>query len=342
MNIKNTLKGITIAGTLAISNSAQPKELKDQTLFFKANIENIINCEPKNKNNSRYQNPIQKIVDKENKKCDSIKKASDNLKNVLAKEGIEVDEEEPPYIHTNVSILDLKKIIKKDEKFNQVQKNFDKIPLGEYLDKNGLSISTKLILQDILFKSGIDYQTLSKEERKIIENNLITFLKYVTYIESFGGKYVENNQGSTAKGPFQILDGYKNSRRLSNYSGDNYTTFELYLRRYIKYSNNSISPYTKASGEPDWVQKALNSKGKISPNDLTQEQSINLFLVGTFLGENDKNAKLLSKAIVLGDKKAVEKLYNKHHTNPDAGTKRLMKVAMDKHGKDISGIKNIF
>ena len=104
--------------------------------------------------------------------------------------------------------------------------------------------------------------------------------------------------------------------RIPAYQGTNkFTTYEVLLRTYMKYANNSNIPDPKDSGHPDFI----------SPNELNQEQSINLFLVGTFLGDDKTNAELLMKVVILGDTNAVETLYRKHHTNPDAQTELMIK-----------------
>ena len=152
-------------------------------------------------------------------------------------------------------------------------------------------------------------------------------MKYVLHIESSDGQYV-NNKTSTATWPFQILDGRnkKTGARIPAYQGTNkFTTYEVLLRTYMKYANNSNIPDPKDSGHPDFITQAYNSNGKISPNELNQEQSINLFLVGTFLGDDKANAELLMKVVILGDTNAVETLYRKHHTNPDAQTELMIK-----------------
>lgn len=118
----------------------------------------------------------------------------------------------------------------------------------------------------------------------------------------------------------------KTGARIPAYQGTNkFTTYEVLLRTYMKYANNSNIPDPKDSGHPVFITQAYNSNGKISPNELNQEQSINLFLVGTFLGDDKANAELLMKVVILGDTNAVETLYRKHHTNPDAQTELMIK-----------------
>lgn len=131
------------------------------------------------------------------------------------------------------------------------------------------------------------------------------------------------------------MDGHdkKTGARIAAYRGANhFTTYEVYQRTYMKYANNSKMPDPKAGGHPDFITQAYNSKGKISPNELNQEQNINLFLVGTFLGDDKTNAELLMKVVILGDTNAVETLYRKHHTNPDSATEMMIKKTNLKFG----------
>lgn len=231
-------------------------------------------------------------------------------------------------------------------KMNAIDKDFirtpheQRAPISAYLDQRGLPESSKIILSDIFAKAQIDYSKFSSSQKRVIEQNVIYFMKYVLHIESSDGQYV-NNKNSTATWPFQILDGHdkKTGARVAAYRGTNhFTTYEVYQRTYMKYANNSKMPDPKAGGHPDFITQAYNSNGKISPNELNQEQNINLFLVGTFLGDDKTNAELLMKVALLGDTNAVETLYRKHHTNPDPSTEAMIKKTNLKFGNHFQKV----
>lgn len=253
------------------------------------------------------------------------------LRNILKKYDREnqiifIDETAWNSPHFHVTVLNTKKTLNlKFPKYNKIQQNFDKNQtVSEYLDvkkiDNWLDFTTKVILQDIFTKAQIDYMKFDIEQRKNIQENLINFIKYVVYIESSGWQYVENNV-SSAKWPFQILDWYKNWTKVS---WEWFSTFESWLRTYIKYVNNVKFPTNNLSSTPDFVEKSMNSEWKISPLDLTQEQSINLFLVWQFLWDDKEKAEKLMKIILLWNTEEARKFYfEDHHTNPDENTKIL-------------------
>ena len=95
----------------------------------------------------------------------------------------------------------------------------------------------------------------------------------------------------------------------------------------MKYANNSKMPDPKAGGHTDFITQAYNNKG-----------NINLFLVGTFLGDDKTNAELLMKVALLGDTNAVETLYRKHHTNPDPSTEAMIKKTNLKFGNHFQKV----
>lgn len=231
---------------------------------------------------------------------------------------------------------------KKFENYSHIQENFEKIKISEYLKikkiDNWLDFSTKVILQDIFYKAQIDYMKFSTEQRIKIQENLINFINFIVYIESSWWEYLENYKGSTAKWPFQVLDWYKNWVRDKKYLWENnFSSFEVWLRTYMKYANNSIYPSENAAWNPEWVSKAYISKWKISPNDLTHEQNINAFLVWTFLGDNNENSDSLMKVLLNWNFGSAKELYEKHHTNPDEATQNKIeeaeKIFKDKFSK---------
>lgn len=248
------------------------------------------------------------------------------LKNILLDYDIKwiwilIEEKKPPHFHFSVLNLNNNiKIIHDD--FDKLQ-DFDKnISITDYLDKNWLNTSTKIILEDIFKKSQIDYQKFSEKQKEEIIHNFSVFIKYIVAIESSWWNYLNNNK-SSAKWPFQVLDWYINWKKHPNYK-ENFTTFETWLRNYIKYANNTDLPEKNDDLHPEWVEKTLKSKWKIWPNDLNQEQSINLFLVWTFLWDNKEKAEKFVKVLLNWDKEAMEELYKSHHSNPDIETKILM------------------
>lgn len=272
------------------------------------------------------------------------------LKNILlemdaAGRGILIEEKNPEHFHWSVTTVH-QTLHKKYPNYDKIPENVDQTAtLGEYLDTkkidNGFDYSTKIILQDIFSKAQIDYMKFSAHERRIIQQNLETVLRYIADIESSGGTYVSHKE-SSAVGPFQFLVGYRDGKRLEKYQTkdgtENFSTFETFLRTYIKYANGVKIPQVDMPMHPQWVSDALNSKGKIGPNELTFEQNINLLLVGTFLGDDKKKAENLMKVIVLGDYDAMEALYAEHHSNPDEKTQKLMRAANQKFSGKLTPV----
>lgn len=230
-----------------------------------------------------------------------------------------------PHYHAGVTKVSQTMNIK-FENYSKIQKKFDKnISTSEYLNTkkidNWLDLTTKIILQDIFAKAQIDYMSFSVEQRVKFQENLITFIKYITFIESSGWKYKDSKK-STAKWPFQIINYYEDWVRIYwNPKKWGFSTFETWWRTYTKYVNNVEIPEKWLSQTPEFVEKILDYDGKISPNDLTQEQNINLFLVWQFLQDWNKNAESLMKIILLWDTDELRKFYfAEHHTNPDKDT----------------------
>ncbi len=88
-------------------------------------------------------------------------------------------------------------------KMNAIDKDFirtpheQRAPISAYLDQRGLPESSKIILSDIFSKAQIDYSKFSPSQKRVIEQNVKYFMKYVLHIESSDGQYV-NNKNSTA------------------------------------------------------------------------------------------------------------------------------------------------
>lgn len=233
-------------------------------------------------------------------------------------------EDNPPHYH--LSITSVNDIFRK----NDISKDFlekennQKETISNYLERNWLNLSTKVIIHDIFNKSQIDFSKFSEKEKEKIFKNTKTMLNYITFIESSWWNFLEN-EVSSAKWPFQILHWYKNWERMENYKWqNNFSTFEVWLRKYIKYSNSVEIPEKNLPLTPSFVEKAFNSDWKIWPNELNQLQNINLFLVWSFLWDLEENAESFVKATFLWDFEELEKIYKKHHSNPDEATKKRM------------------
>lgn len=242
--------------------------------------------------------------------------------------------------HFHISILWVNWNINTLFNYNKIRW-WKRIKISEYLDNKSIDITTKIIIQDIFTKAQIDFSKLSERQKEQIYENTINLIKYIVHIESSWWEFLENDI-SSAKWPFQIIDWYKNWVRHKNFQWKwNFTTFEVWLRNYIKYTNDTISPIKSLRLQPDWVEKALDSKWKISPNQLTEEQNINLFLVWTFLWDKKEKAEDFIKIIILWDKSTLEKVYINHHTNPDEQTKNLMNKSMELYWEKIINILNL-
>ena len=140
-----------------------------------------------------------------------------------------------------------------------------------------------------------EYIQSNKED---IIKNIWKIMEYVLGIESrWWEKYIKNTdlrwweEGSTAKGPYQMIDWYKLGVLNSYYELTQeekrtekrtwkkiikYTNFQTSLRYVKKFYNKQNKPV------PEYVNIALNNPGVISPLDLTFEQSTELFLAYLF------------------------------------------------------------
>lgn len=221
--------------------------------------------------------------------------------------------------------------------YNQTDKE---LTTSDYLDKNWLSIQSITIVKDLFFDNWLDFDKLTWDQKEIAYSNLINLIKYITYIETWSVSSFQNNDSwSTAKWPFQVLDWYKNWKRLGLYQGKA-TTFELRLRLFQEYTWWNPKQKTFWEFTPHWLQEILRNPGKHSPNALTHRQSIDLFLIWSFYWEKNKNRRnLLIKVLLNWDFSAAEKIYEKHHTAPDLATRNLMEKAKNIFAKYFKKVK---
>lgn len=224
--------------------------------------------------------------------------------------------------------------------YNKINNDNDKvITTSEFLELHGFSKQTEIIISDLFWEENMDFSKLTRKQKIMIFLNLENLIKYITYIESEWGKFVNNISGSSAKWPFQIIDWHINWKKRTMYVQWKYTTFEIWLRRAQQYFWWNLETNIISENTPEWIKKAILEKN-ILPNDLTHNQTIDLFLIWSFYGSsNKKNRADLVKVLIEWDFKAAERIYSRHHSNPDSATLALMKRTKKIFEKDFQNLK---
>ncbi len=176
--------------------------------------------------------------------------------------------------------------------------------------------------------------------------------------ESDGWKYIENAK-SSAKWPLQTIHWFKGFRAATDneckrvfYREDIYITneagkqeikhkkkeptFELFLKSAMAY-------YEKRNKEiPSWIQEAYDYSPFISPLTLAHEETLNLFLLWNFSGNNEDYFKDM---VLKGDESRVAEFYTKiHHGNPTEKLLVLVAAEVEKlkwEFQDVATLNNL-
>lgn len=260
------------------------------------------------------------------------------------------------YSHFWENIKNWEEVIIGDEQTEQVQK---KQSITEYLDEKWLPESTKKIIETIFmdFYGTSYFSNFSEEEKNKIYSNFSILIKYIVAIESYGWKYVVNSKWSSAKAPFQYLDGFiewkptqipkkdKDGKKLLDEKGneilmnaysreeERYSPFDTGLRRNMLYYASKDQDY---QGDyynyekykdhfPEYIKNGWEKQPNFSPLDFTQEESINFWLLDSFINGNTKNKSFFIKILISWDISAVKDFYSIiHHTKPTKNTQANM------------------
>ena len=236
----------------------------------------------------------------------------------------------------------------------------EKQSVTEYLDEFWLPESTKKIIETILeeFYDINYFERLTLEEKNKLFHNFIILTKYVVAIESSGWKYVVNSQWSSAKWPFQYLDGFidwkatqipkkdENKKILLDENGkeilmnaysreeEKYSPFDTGLRRNMmyyasmspEYSDDYYNYDTYKHLFPEYIKNGWEKQPNFSPLDFTQEESINFWLIDSFINGNKENKTYFIKILFSWDIQAAKDFYSIiHHTKTTPATKIAMK-----------------
>lgn len=198
--------------------------------------------------------------------------------------------------------------------------------LSEFIENEWIPVSTQRVLYKLLREKG-NFHNLHQDDWEKVLSNFKNLVHFIVAVESFWGQYIENNEWSSGKWPFQYLDGFKNGE-VTLVSGQpafsrenqNFSPFDTALRRSMRYYSWGASDYYnygKYSDQiPAWIIEAYENQPNISPLDLSHEESLNLWVIDIFSRES--SYEYLAEILIYGNAESMKELYNRiHHTQPN-------------------------
>lgn len=210
---------------------------------------------------------------------------------------------------------------------------------GKKINIKDFSNNDKEVFSKFLKNEGDNNIEFTKE---FISKNMLTFIKninnyliFLLNIESSWGKLYLENTDSSAKSLFQIIDGWKNWEKHSDYNRKKwlYTPFETMLRRADKYYNDWKFENFKSEKTPQYIKDAWNNDWKLDLWEdtwISVDKLINLLMMDILMRnwKDDSEAKTYFMWMILWWEDSRDKLYSKiHHTNVDKKTEEVMKQA---------------
>ena len=165
-----------------------------------------------------------------------------------------------------------------------------------------------------------------ESNKKRFTKNITNFLITLMNIESYGWKNVENEK-SSAKGPLQWIDGWKNWKKHSSFNRNKWKTspFETALRRASMFYTWDKYPEFESKSIPKDIISAWNNWWKLNIKKFSTEKQIQLWYIDLLMRKWKAKEYLIWTMV--WNKWSAKKLYTDiHHTKSWKWTKTSLVV----------------
>lgn len=214
---------------------------------------------------------------------------------------------------------------------------FSDVLVKEWFDVETLNLVENIIETRLkgkkVYTHGVEFEFTEEfieKNRERFLNNLLAYVIFLLELESYWWYKYAENENSSAKWPFQWLDGYKNGKKYNMYDRSiwAFTPFETALRRTDMFYNDWKFTNFKSEKTPQYIKDAWNNDWILDLDSFTPDRQLNLLITDLIMRK--WNTDEYFAWILLWNYYAAKKIYSKiHHTAPNSELEEKILLSMN-------------